>query len=498
MNKKSNIGVWIFIATIALCIALVMMFSRGPVNWDAEYSLDHNHPYGISFLYDLLEDQMGKDRFELIESSFDEVYAKLDSTEQYTYLFIGYGRDYDSLEMISMLEFVAAGNSFLSSGEYVCDVLLDTLLNHPCQRWRSTNYYYDDGNDDSDDDSTTSKFSDSLEAVFAELFADDEWEDSLFEEESEIGIIEIPDSSTLDLSMDTALAWDTTETNGYWYSDYTEFHYESAVAANFENHQYCLDSGYGFTHYYEGDTQSRHWSHFNGDCLLDSSNKVQVLGTTTGDKINFIRIPYGKGYFYVHTNPMFLTNFELLEEHRLDYVEKLFSGIPEGTILWDDYEEINTFNWGTDIEHEDSPLSYILSEPALKWSLYLLLMGSFLYIVFRAKRRQRLIPVIEPNVNTSLEFVEMMGQLYFEQKDHGYIARQLWVQFMDFIRSHYYLSAHELKTEWIKKLADKSKVAQNRLKGIERAYAQSVQEGCTEEDLTNLYDKLKYFYANCK
>ena len=65
----------------------------------------------------------------------------------------------------------------------------------------------------------------------------------------------------------------------------------------------------------------------------------------------------------------------------------------------------------------DSPLRFILSQPALKWAWYLLLAGVLIFIIFNLRRTQRPIPILPKNLNTSVEFVKTIGNLYYQEGD---------------------------------------------------------------------------------
>jgi MoxR-like ATPase len=47
-----------------------------------------------------------------------------------------------------------------------------------------------------------------------------------------------------------------------------------------------------------------------------------------------------------------------------------------------------------------------------------------LFMIFTAKRRQRVIPVVHEPANKSLEFTELIGTLYFQKKDHADLVRK--------------------------------------------------------------------------
>jgi len=56
-----------------------------------------------------------------------------------------------------------------------------------------------------------------------------------------------------------------------------------------------------------------------------------------------------------------------------------------------------------------TPLKYILSQESLKWAYYILIVSIIVYIIFQGKRKQRVIPLIPPLKNTTLEFVRIIA-----------------------------------------------------------------------------------------
>lgn len=149
-------------------------------------------------------------------------------------------------------------------------------------------------------------------------------------------------------------------------------------------------------------------------------NEHQILGNFEDgeSRVNFIRINHGKGHLYLHTEPLFLTNFYLLKKENENYAEDVFSYLPDRETVW--------FSGANKTEAvSQSPMRFILANPALKYSWWLLLAGLFLFVIFNAKRRQRIIPIEEPLKNKSVEFVKSIGNLYMQEGDfHDMIAKK--------------------------------------------------------------------------
>ena len=53
--------------------------------------------------------------------------------------------------------------------------------------------------------------------------------------------------------------------------------------------------------------------------------------------VNFLRIKYGEGNFFLNTVPLAFTNYHLLNSDNNEYVYKALSHLPVQQTFWDDY-----------------------------------------------------------------------------------------------------------------------------------------------------------------
>ena len=160
------------------------------------------------------------------------------------------------------------------------------------------------------------------------------------------------------------------------------------------------------------------------------SNSIEIediaLGKMDSGYINFIRVPYQNGAFYLHTCPWAFTNFNLLKDDNHRYASGLLSFLPDQFIRWDEYYKAARSSQFT------SPLAVLLKNRSSKMAIYIALVGLLLFMVFHAKRRQKVIPVIRPYENSSLEFVKTLGDLYYRQGDHADLAKKK----ISYLREH--------------------------------------------------------------
>ena len=186
---------------------------------------------------------------------------------------------------------------------------------------------------------------------------------------------------------------------------------------------------------------------------FDSINSV-VLGhqrthNTQQKLVNCLEVPFGEGTIILHTQPIVFTNYYLLKDKTYQYPENLLKFVEDYDILW--YLE------GTKSESlDDSPLRYVLKNPPLRWAWYLLLMGLVVFVIFTAKRKQRIVPIITPLTNTTVDFAKTIGNLYFQEGNHHTILDKKIIYFLEHIRNEYFLDTFELNQVFAQKLHQKS------------------------------------------
>ncbi len=223
---------------------------------------------------------------------------------------------------------------------------------------------------------------------------------------------------------------------------------------------------------------------------LDSTTTT-VLGYSEFDKekhINFVAIEYGSGRFLLHTQPVAFTNYHLLKDDHFHYAEGVLSYLPERTLLFESQNKIGGNLGG-------SPLRYLFSQPALAWAWRFGLITLILFMIFNAKRRQRIIQVIEPLRNTTIAFTKTIGNLYFQTKDHNNIVQKKITYFLERIRNDLYLDTSSLDERFAKKLAKKWGYAEEKtLKLVNLIrYIQNKPQN-SENDLMNLNKAIEAFY----
>ncbi|MCL4278264.1 MAG: hypothetical protein KJZ60_01035, partial [Ignavibacteriaceae bacterium] len=121
------------------------------------------------------------------------------------------------------------------------------------------------------------------------------------------------------------------------------------------------------------------------------------------------------------------------------------------------------------------------------------------FILFYGRRKQRIIPVIKPLSNTTLEFVETVGNLYYQQKDYKNIADKKIIYFLDHIRNKYFIRTSSFDNETLKKIAEKSSIPETIIKSVFKEIENiTASQKVTEQELINLNQRIETFYERTK
>lgn len=194
----------------------------------------------------------------------------------------------------------------------------------------------------------------------------------------------------------------------------------------------------------------------------------------------------------------------------MNYCRDALSYLGNGNIYWD--EENRTYDYkaanhpsqaNTPSKPSEGPLEFILSEPALKTAWYLILSATILYLMFGAKRKQRIVEPMENMENTSIEYAEVISQMFMKQKDHKKLVSMKMDLFKSFLRDRFRIKLPQKRSDesdvLFNEIATKSNIPANYVRDIfeNYHYLDTIVEVETAEMLS-FHHKLEHFYNNCK
>ncbi len=218
--------------------------------------------------------------------------------------------------------------------------------------------------------------------------------------------------------------------------------------------------------------------------------KTIVLSVNNHNKPVYIKIPYGQGAFFIHSAPLCFSNYFLLFRNNASYTAKALSYIPKDVskIFWDEY-------YKSEQRGPTTPFRFFLSNEYLRWALRLSLAGLLLYIFFEMKRRQRIIPVITPLKNSTLDFVKTVANVYYDEKDNIGIADKKVNYFLEYVRNRFNIATQTPDADFAEQLHRKSGLRTEEIAELVSLIA-SVQTGSeiTDDMLLDLDRSIDNFY----
>lgn len=163
-----------------------------------------------------------------------------------------------------------------------------------------------------------------------------------------------------------------------------------------------------------------------------------------------IRQDFGEGEIILSTFPKAFTNYFILKDSNREYTVGLLSYIDSSRPVYID----NHYKAGK--KFYTSPMYIFLNTKEFKWAYYLVLIGALVYVLFEGKRKQRAIPVVTPLKNQTLAFTRTIAGMYYEKGQRRPIAEHKIDQFLEYIRSQFYMGTVSREEEFYRNLASRS------------------------------------------
>lgn len=221
-------------------------------------------------------------------------------------------------------------------------------------------------------------------------------------------------------------------------------------------------AGYDYKHdsLYVGD--------FTGfDTIVDEKERIERIDTFAIKKVPVaVSVPYGKGEVIFVSSPLLFTNYGMLEGNTFVYIFRLMSYLADLPV----YRTEAYVKTDAMLVAEQSPFREFIKRPPLRWALYLALLGVVLFMIFTARRRQRVIPIMSKPANRSLEFIQLIGTLYYQRKDHVDLVRKKFKLFAEELRKTAGVDISDVNTDDREYLflAEKTGMNSDRLKKVIR------------------------------
>lgn len=200
-----------------------------------------------------------------------------------------------------------------------------------------------------------------------------------------------------------------------------------------------------------------------------------------------IETKIGKGKLLVSSIPDVFGNLFIVNHINRYYTYTLLSSVKNKTIIWDEYYK--SYN-----VQQKGIFQFIFNNDALYMAYGITILGLLFFMIFELKRKQRAIAIINPLKNSTLEFVDIISHVYFNSKNHKYIAEETIQYFYFYLRRKFHVNTNEINDEFYNTIHKLSDINLEEVKKI-FIYCQNLHHApsLTENDLQELNYRINIF-----
>lgn len=217
-----------------------------------------------------------------------------------------------------------------------------------------------------------------------------------------------------------------------------------------------------------------------------------------------------KGITVMHSIPRLFCNYQVITPNGFAHAEIMLRRIPKNKpVIWMEYgrRSTNVSNAPSDPNSDetnggnkkidDSYIQFIMRTPALRWAFLLGILVFLLYVLFRAKRREAILPGVPEKRNMSLAFVETLSSIYLSRNSPYSILLVLRKNFYMAINRHFYIDLMNTKNreEDVNRLVEKASVDADELRRMLDFVETNKPARVNQVTLAELYRYIRKFYA---
>jgi hypothetical protein len=279
---------------------------------------------------------------------------------------------------------------------------------------------------------------------------------SVYPEEFDTILSEVKKGSNLLLSFHDLI---DTINQHFFYNNYNEWYFDEEVKVHTLNDEYTLRA------LFQADTIARVWKIFQEYNIKDT-NFITI--SSFMETPNFVKLKWGKGHIFLHSNPEMFYNYQMLTNDGFNYAQNVIHQFPpKHQIVWlelgrlsDDIGDFETEETeGDQGKKDNSLLQFLFKKIELLIALLLTILGIILYLIFRSKRYWPIVKYIPETKNRSLDFANTMTAIYLQQESPYSILIVMRRNFRANINRQFFIDlSKDDKKKDIQSLAEKSGV----------------------------------------
>ena len=191
--------------------------------------------------------------------------------------------------------------------------------------------------------------------------------------------------------------------------------------------------------------------------VLKPGHAGHTLATDARGRAVYVELLVGRGHLYFCAVPAAFSNRYFLQPRRRPFAVAALRYLPARRTFWDEYQKQGPAG-------EQSLLRVLVAHEPLRLAYFITLAGAVLFVLTGARRRQRIIPILNPLPNTTLLFTRTVAGLYRQGRSHGLIAEKKVSLFVDYLRTRFQEPSPDFGDEQFReRLSQKSGVPRPRV-----------------------------------
>ncbi len=279
--------------------------------------------------------------------------------------------------------------------------------------------------------------------------------------------------------------------------DTVQFNYDYAENVNV----HIKGKSFNMIHLFQNDTVATKWWVFSD---YRFKGRSQVLSSIM-EVPNFIKVEYGKGFLYLHSNPLMFQNYQLKRKAGFEYTAYVLGHLPKnqdvhylelGRLPDEDGDfPIEDDGEGPMEKQDDSLLQLIFKEPSLLIALLLSILGLILFVLFRSKRTRPVVPFIPEKKNMTMAFAETITSIYLSKRNPYGLLQVQRKNFYDTVHRYFFVDlSHREGDRELEILSEKSNTPIGEIKAMIARFETNEASHVSEEYIAQLAKEKHTFY----
>ena len=206
------------------------------------------------------------------------------------------------------------------------------------------------------------------------------------------------------------------------------------------------------------DDEEFEYEDFGEKCVIENDTKFKWKELLlTGDYNHewvAAACDYEGGKIVLVSYPLLFTNYYVLEDGGAQLLMRILSQAGDKRIVR--YDAALSESYIEEHNKSQSPLRVFIDHKSLRWAVYLTLLGIVISLFFTARRKQRVIPLVDKPKNQTIEMIKHIGLLYYRNHDNANLISNKYRQLVFELQRQklIHLDDEELDEENLQTLAD--------------------------------------------